>query len=343
MAGRAFIDRISPTSLGVGISLALIALLVVSETVLGRWDALLADENFDPLARVPSGVLRDLRIAFVHCLLAGYLPAAFLHVIRNGKRTVTRLQVALDCTREECETLANSIRLSGRGLFTATLIGFVIALTPPYLVAPVPDAPWNPAEWNAEVVWHRLLGPVIGVGLAWLAYAISAVSLRMSRIAQKLNRIDLLDLAPLAPFAQQGLTNALLLVGVLSIASLMMLETGFMMLMLIIGSSTLVLAVLVLLAPVFGVQKRVSEAKQQELIWINEQIAGLRAGFAEAQTGRKSGDLADMVAYRALIENVPDWPFTGSTYVRLLIYALIPLASWGVGIVAEEFIGRLIL
>jgi hypothetical protein len=129
----------------------------------------------------------------------------------------------------------------------------------------------------------------------------------------------------------------------LSIASLMMLETGFMMLMLIIGSSTLVLAVLVLLAPVFGVQKRVSEAKQQELIWINEQIAGLRAGFAEAQTGRKSGDLADMVAYRGLIENVPDWPFTGSTYVRLLIYALIPLASWGVGIVAEEFIGRLIL
>lgn len=322
--------------------MSLIALLVVSETVLGRWDALLADENFDPLAREPTGVLRDIRIALVHCLLVGYLPAAFLHVIRNGRRTVTRLQGALDCTREECETLANSIRLSRRGLFTATLIGFVIALTPPYLVAPIPDAPWNPAEWNAEVVWHRILGPVMGIGLAWLAYAITAVSLRMSRIAQQLNRIDLLDLTPLAPFAQQGLTNALLLVGVLSVASLMMLESGFMMLMMVIGSSTLVFAVLALLAPVIGVQKRVREAKQQELAWIHTQIADLRATFPSAQADRRSGDLADMVAYRNLIENVPDWPFTGSTYVRLLIYALIPLASWGVGIVAEEVIGRLI-
>ena len=342
MAGRAFIDRISPLSLGVGISLALLTLLVVSETVLGRWDALLADENFDPLAREPSGVLRDLRIAFVHCLLAGYLPAAFLHVIRNGRRTVTRLQEALDCTREECETLANSIRLSRRGLFTATLIGFAIALMPPYFVAPIPDAPWNPAEWNEEVVWHRILGPVMGIGLAWLAYAITAVSLRMSRIAKQLNRIDLLDLAPLAPFAQQGLTNALLLVGVLSVASLMMLETGFMMLMMVIGSSTLVFAVLALFAPVFGVRKRVREAKQQELAWINAQIADLRAAFSRAQSDRKSGDLADMVAYRALIENVPDWPFTGSTYVRLLVYALIPMASWSIGIVAEEVIGRLV-
>ena len=343
MANRAFIDRISPLSLGVSISLALIALLVVSETVLGRWDALLADENFDPLAREPTGVLRDFRIAFVHCLLVGYLPAAFLYVIRNGRQTVTRLQGALDCTQEECETLANSIRLSRRGLLTATLIGFGIALTPPYLVAPIPDAPWNPAEWNEEVIWHRILGPIMGIGLAWLAYAITVVSLRMSRVAQQLSRIDLLDLAPLAPFAQQGLTNALLLAGVLSVASLMMLETGFMTLMLVIGSSTLVFAVLALVAPVFGVQKRVSEAKQQELTWINAQIAHLRAAFPNGQAARKSGDLADMVAYRGLIENVPDWPFTGSTYVRLLIYALIPLASWGVGIVAEEFIGRLIL
>lgn len=342
MAGRAFIERISPTSLGVGISLSLIALLIVSETVLGRWDALLADENFDPLAREPTGVLRDLRIALVHCLLAGYLPAAFLYVIRNGKRTVARLQGALDCTREECETLANSVRVSRRGLFAAALIGFVIALAPPYFVAPVPDAPWNPAEWNEEVFWHRVLGPVMGVGLVWLAYAISAVSLRMSRIAQRLSHIDLLDLTPLAPFAQQGLTNALLLVGVLSVASLMMLESGFMMLMIVIGSSTLVLAVLALLAPVFGVRKRVRKAKQQELTWINSQISDLKAAFSGAQANRKGGDLADLVAYRGLIENVPEWPFTGTTYLRLFAYALIPLASWGVGIVAEELIGRLI-
>jgi hypothetical protein len=200
----------------------------------------------------------------------------------------------------------------------------------------------DPAGWDAEVVWHRVLGPLTGVGQAWLAYAITAVSLRMSRIAQRLNRIDLLDLTPLAPFAQQGLTNALLLVGVLSVWSLTMLETGFIMIMMVIGSSTLVLAVLVLVAPVRGVHKRVREAKQQELAWIGSQIADLKTALSDARPDRKSGDLADMAAYRTLIENVPEWPFSGSTYVRLFIYALIPLASWGVGIVAEEAVGRLI-
>ena len=341
MAIRTLIDRISPITLGFGISLLLLALLFASETLLGRWELLPADENFDPLAREPTGILRDLRIAMVHCLLVGYLPAALLQVLRNGRRTVARLQGALNCTREECATLANSIRLSKRGMFAAALIGFAVAFLPPLVVEPVPDRPWNPAEWSAEMVWHRILGPVAGIGLAWLIYAISAVSLRMSGIAQKLSRIDLLDLTPLAPFAQQGLSNALLLGGVLSVSSLMMLESGFMMLMLVIGSSTLVLAVLALLAPVYGVHKRVHAAKQDELAWIAEQIAGLRAGFAEPQAGSRSGELADMVAYRTLIEQVPEWPLTGSTYVRLFVYALIPLASWGVGIVAEELVGRL--
>jgi hypothetical protein len=341
MATRILVERVSPIPLGFGISLSLIAILVASETLLGRWDMLIVDENFDPLAREPTGILRDLRIAFVHCLLAGYLPAALLQVLRNGRRTVARLQGALDCTREECRRLADSIRLSKRGMIMATLIGFAIALLPPFFVEPVPDRPWTPAEWNVEVYWHRILGLVVGIGLALLAYAISAVSLRMSRIAQRLSRIDLLDLAPLAPFAQQGLSNALLLVGVLSVASLMMIEAGFMMLMLIIGSSTLVLAVLVLIAPVRGVQKRVRGAKQDELAWVSEQISDLRAKFEGPPAGARSGELADMVAYRSLIESIPEWPFTGSTYARLFVYALIPLASWGVGIVAEELIGRL--
>jgi hypothetical protein len=182
----------------------------------------------------------------------------------------------------------------------------------------------------------------MGVGLAWLVYAIFVVSLRMSRIAQRLSRIDLLDLSSLSPFAQQGLNNALLLVGVLSISALMMLETGFMKLIIVIGTGTLVLAGLALLAPVRGVQKRVREAKQRELDWTAAEISRLREGFANADPDRRSGDLADIVAYRTVVAGVSEWPFTGSTYVRLVIYALIPLASWGLGVVAEEVIGRLL-
>ncbi len=342
MADKVGILRLSPLWLGIGISATLIALFIVSETVLGRWDLLVVDDDFDPLAREPTGVLRDLRIAVVHCLLVGYLPAALLYVLQHGKRTVARLQGALNCTREECDRLAQSIRLSRRGLLVATLVGTAMAFLPPHLVEPVPEAPWHPQNWNPEVAWHRILGPLMGIGLAWLTYAIVVVSLRMSRIAQKLSKIDLLDLSSLAPFAQQGLTHALLLIGTLSISALMMLESGFMALMTFIGSATLVVAVLALLAPVRGVQRRVSDAKQVELDWTAAEISRLRNGLANEDPDRRSGDLADIVAYRKLVAGVSEWPFTGSTYARLFIYALIPLASWGLGVVAEEVVGRLL-
>ena len=55
--------------------------------------------------------------------------------------------------------------------------------------------------------------------------------------------------------------------------------------------------------------------------------------------GRRSGEMADLVAYLSLVERVPEWPFTTSTYTRLILYLLIPVVSWGIGIVAEEIVG----
>ena len=334
------IVRLSPLWLGIGISGSLIAILFATETALGRWDALLAEGEFDALARVSTGVLRDLRLAIVHCLVIGYVPAAFLHVVRSGRRTVLVLQGALDCTREECEALAASIRLSPRGIVIIGLIGFALAFTAPYMVPPVPPTPWNPSVWSPEVAWQRILEPVIFVWQFWLVYAIVTVSVRMSRIAKKLRHIDLLDLAPLAPFTHLGLTNALLLIGLLSIWSLMMLERGFGQIMILIGGITLAVTALALLFPVRGVHKKIRQAKDAELGWVNGEISKQRRAFQNPDAGQRSGGMADLVAYRSLVESVPEWPFTTSTYTRLILYALIPVASWSFGIVAEGLVGR---
>ena len=340
MIDRRMIERISPLWLGIGISGSLIAVLFAIETVLGRWDVLLAGGEFDPLARVSSGVLRDIRLAIIHCLLIGYLPAAFLHAVRNGRRKVLALQGAVDCTREECETLAAAIRLSPRGLVITGLVGFALAFTSPYMVPPVPPTPWSPSAWSPEVAWHRILGPVIFVWQLWLVYAVVTLSVRMSRIAKKLSHIDLLDLAPLAPFTHLGLTNALLLIGLLSIWSLMLLETGFGQIMVLIGGATLVVTALALLSPVRGVHKRIRQSKEAELSRVNREISKQRSAFQNADAGRWSGKMADLVAYRSLVESVPEWPFTTSTYTRLILYALIPVVSWSIGIVAEGIVGR---
>jgi hypothetical protein len=312
----------------------------VIETVLARWAGLQVGGDFDPLARGPTGVLRDLRLAIVHCLLAGYLPAAFLHVIQSGRRNVLVLREALGCTREECEALAASIRLGARGLLITALIGLAFAFAGPYMVPPVPDAPWSPSAWSPEVAWHRILGPVIGILTWWLGYAVVSVSARMSQLARRLSRIDVLDLTALAPFTRQGLTNALLLIGLIAIWSLVLLETGFGQTMLINGGAVLTVTAFALLYPVRGVHGRIRQAKEAELVWANREIAMRRDSFQSSETARQAGEMADLIAYRSLIESTPDWPFTTSTYARLVLYMLIPAASWGLGIFAEELVGR---
>lgn len=343
MTYRGIIERISPLWLGIGISGSLIVILLVIESVLGRWDLLLVEGEFDALARVSGGVLRDVRLAIVHCLLIGYLPATFLHVLRSGRRTVLVLRGAFDCTREESENLAASVRLSARWLAITGLVGLALSFAGPFMVPPVPLTPWSPSTWSPEVAWHRIIGPATGLWTWWLGYAIVTVSVRMSRIAKKLSRIDLLDLSPLAPFTQQGLTNALLLIGLLSIWSLTMFETGFEQMMIVNSSVGLVLIALALLSPVRGVHRRIRQLKEAALSWVNGEISKRLSAFENSDAGRDSGEMADLVAYRGLVQGVPEWPFTTSTYTRLILYALLPVVSWGIGIVAEGLVGRALL
>lgn len=337
------LQKISPLWIGVAISAFLLALFFSAESLLGRWEALLTGDVFDPLARVSGGVLRDVRISIIHCLLVGYISGAFLYTIRSGRRTVLELRGALDCTREECRDLAAATRLSRRGLIVAGLAGLALGLLGPYLAPPVPEAPWHPSSWSAEVFWHRILGPAMLVLVVWHAYAIVSVSRRMSHLARRLRRIDLLDLTSLEPFTRLGLSNALLVIGGLSIFSLMLIESGLGTTMVALGIPLLLVAVLALLYPVRGVHDRIQQTKDVELQTINAAISAERSTFLEQDSRHRRGEMADLVAYRGLIESVPEWPFTSSNYARFILYLLIPVLSWGLGMVAEELIGRTLL
>ena len=119
-----------------------------------------------------------------------------------------------------------------------------------------------------------------------------------------------------------------------------MLETGFGQIMILIGGTTLVVTALALLSPVGGVHKRIHQSKEAELGWVNEEISKQRSALQNSDAGLRSGEMADLVAYLSLVERVPEWPFTTSTYTRLILYLLIPVVSWSIGIVAEEIVGR---
>ncbi|MCD4843401.1 MAG: hypothetical protein K8R25_02835 [Methanosarcinales archaeon] len=52
--------------------------------------------------------------------------------------------------------------------------------------------------------------------------------------------------------------------------------------------------------------------------------------------------MADMEAYLRLIEDVPEWPFQSSILVRVVLYLLIPIASWFGGLLIEGMLLGLI-
>jgi hypothetical protein len=90
------------------------------------------------------------------------------------------------------------------------------------------------------------------------------------------------------------------------------------------------------------VHTRIRHSKDKELGRVNTEIAKHWKSFQHHDGNSSSGDMADLIAYRGLIESVPEWPFTSSTYTRLFLYALLPVATWGIGFFAEELVGRLI-
>ena len=341
--GRIRLSRVSPLKLGLGISGVLLVAFLAWETAFGRWPELLEVARAGALSRQPTGILRDFRIALIHILLVGYLPAAFLAVIQGGRRTVFELQGALDCTKEECKALASSVRLRPAGLIVAGLIGLLIGFTTPYITPPVPDQLWNPQTWSPEVVWHRVLGPISAVWVLWLVYAVVSVSSRMSRLAAGLSSVDLLELRPMQPFTRQGLTNALLVFGYVSIAGLMVVtEEGFGLVALILGPATLLVAGAAFLLALRGVHERIRQAKVDELTWVDEKILDQRASLRADGSGKAPGALADLAAYRDLVQGVPDWPIGSSSYGRFALYLLIPLLSWAAAALVERFVNALI-
>jgi hypothetical protein len=318
----------TPLLVGIGLSAVLLLGLITSELLLGRF-VLLQEPG-------PVHILRDLRLAVLHCLLAGYLPAAFLYLLRSAKANLIRLKPLL-ASSDDVLTIP---LISIAGCIGFGLLGAAVTVLTPYLSA---LSPWNPRIWPPEVVWHRVLGPIIGWFAGCLSYAIVKVSIRISRTADLLQSIDLLDLSPLAPFVRQGVRNVLLIVGAMSILSFFLMESGMLLTVMIVEGIVIPIAVIGLILPVRGVHRRIHDAKQAELTWALDGIHEAQMRLKDSSAGTVSSQMADLITYYQFIEEVPEWPFRISTFVRFVLYLLIPLASWGGGLLVELLLKRLLV
>ena len=78
-------------------------------------------------------------------------------------------------------------------------------------------------------------------------------------------------------------------------------------------------------------------AKRAELDRCTEEVRALRDGRPGA--GRS---LADLLAWRAYVASVPEWPFDAPTRLRFALYLVIPLGSWLGGALVEKLVDRLL-
>jgi len=308
----------NPAILGLVIIVILLFGLLLHEYLL---------DNLTVIFEPGSSRQDDFRIAVIHCLLAGYLPAAYFYLIRGTRNNIDELEKVL-----EPINVLTPINIGKRPLIFWGLVGMMGAVFTTYLTA---SSFWDPSNWNPEVWWHRGLGLFAGFWIGCFIFAVLDSSERVSRLADRIKKVNLLDLSPLSPFVNQGLLTILLMIGFVSIYSLFLLEPGQWPAVVILVSLTIPLALFGLLLPVRGVHRLIHEAKQGELQWTRERIRQSRELLHSVPPEESSGRMGDLEAYLRLIEDVPEWPFQSSTVVRVVFYLLIPIASWFGGLLIE--------
>jgi hypothetical protein len=328
---RAF-DR-SPVSLfwsAVSLAVGFILVFLLVEIVLGRF-VLYEVETYR----------EDLRVAFVLCLLAAYLPAASIYLVRSARRATNELTSVLEPPGER-----TGLEMAGdydhSRLRVAGAVGVCLQFVTIVLVELDPSDLADLVRLSPEAYFHRLMLVWIGWFAGRLVYAIWIESRRFSEIGRERVKIDLLDLEAVAPLSRFGLRQALVTIGFFSVIAPMFYDSeaapNLFSILIVIGLLTLSLAAASLLIPVRGVQYAITREKARELARVNEQIRlALAAHGSPSQPG-----LADWVAYRGLIESVREWPIDAPTLRRFALYLAIPLGSWFGGALVERMVDTLL-
>jgi hypothetical protein len=324
----------SPLRLSLAIGAILLALFLAVEAALGRLALALA---------TPWRAQSDLRFALLIIAMVAYLPGAYAVGTRGARRTIEELLPALRGEREERARLAAGAgRYSAAPLRRAGLAGTALLLLVP-LAVDQDLGTYVLWRFHPEPIFLRLLLPVAGWFVGRFFYAVYAESRRLSRIGRELLRVDLLDPRPAAPLARQGLRYALLTIGIGSIISLFFLDPdlrpadrpGMIPVLLAAHAAIALLAGLALALPARGAREAIRAAKRAELDWCD-------AALRRAREGAGGHGLADLVAWRGLVESAREWPFDAPTLLRFALYLGIPLGSWLGGALVERVLDALL-
>jgi hypothetical protein len=328
----------APGWVGVFLGAVLYASFLGYELALGRQPL-----RFDRGLIEESG---EALITLLLCVLLAYLCTATLSAARAGPQAIARLLPLLGLSdREGREILVAASNRPKSAMRIAGALGLLIGVAAPLVEPNTPFHPYDVRHWTPESAWHRFLGPAVGFWALRLVAVMLIDSGHNSKLAARIPSIDLLDLEPLGDFARLGLSNALRVVWIAALFSPFALDLeNYAFLLATIAIITTGSATTVLVLPVRGIHRRIRQAKQDELARVNRAIRGDAAALAASAIADRGepASLADLIAYRGLVESAREWPFDASTIKRFGLYLLIPLGSWSGGALVERMIDTLL-
>jgi hypothetical protein len=273
----------------------------------------------------------------VSLVILAYAPTAVVYELRAARRDLLSLGPILDL---EPAALAREIdalsQLDQRWYTVARLAGVAIGVV--FSVLPGSWGGERPPLDDPVLLWVTLRSALLGWALMATSQMIVEHGRRFARIGRDHARIDLLEPAGRRPFGRQGLRGVTVWLGLSILFSMLLLAPWGRDPGSIFAGIFAVLAGVALWLPASGVHARLVEARDRELDRVHAAIEGARDANL-ASSGAVDARLANLVAYRTVVEGVRTWPFDLSTWLRFAAYVVLGLGSWLGGALVERLLG----
>jgi hypothetical protein len=197
------------------------------------------------------------------------------------------------------------------------------------------------SHWDLGVTWTWVVGFFVTFIGGILTYRVFVDARKFAQLARSLPAVDLLDRDALLPFARQGLRSAIPGVIFVTFLALNVGDTGFLLAISLSGSAVLLQNAATLLIPMRGVHERLRAAKRAELARVNAAIRNEPGGLRGSPLGsRDEPSLADLLAWRAFVEDIPEWPIDLPTLGRFAAYVVLPLLGWVGAAIVQHVLER---
>jgi hypothetical protein len=194
----------------------------------------------------------------------------------------------------------------------------------------------RPGPRDPLLYWALLHNAAAAYAFGRMLAMEGALTRGFGQIAERV-RIDLLDPEPLFPLARKGQRSVLLWILLSSCLSLFWFGGDPA----VINAFVLVLALGVAASafalPLSRVRARIVAAKRAEIARLNDALRDEREGLLQPESA-PSGRIADLVAWRGLVEGVAEWPVPLPTLLRSGLFVLIGIGSWLGGALVERLL-----